>query len=85
MHVIAGPPVDLSDLYDRPIDTKTLREATDRLMDRITGLLEEIRGEKSPHERFDPRQHGVPEIGHPINHDDIGRTTRSRIHREDPS
>ena len=85
MHVIAGPPVDLSDLYDRPIDTKTLREATDRLMDRITGLLEEIRGEKSPHERFDPRQHGVPEIGHPIKHDDIGRTTRSQIHRQDPS
>lgn len=54
--VHAGPPVDLSDLYERPIDTVTLREATDRIMDAITGLLEDIRGEKAPAERFDVRK-----------------------------
>ena len=48
-------------------------------------LLEEIRGEKSPHERFDPRRHGVPEIGHPVKHDDIGRTTRSPSDGKEPS
>jgi 1-acyl-sn-glycerol-3-phosphate acyltransferase len=85
MVMYAGPPVDLSDLYGRPLDTKVLREATDRLMDRITELLEEVRGEHSPHERFDPRAHGVPEIGDPLRHDDIGRTTRSRLHGEDAS
>lgn len=74
MHVLAGPPVDLSDLYGRPIDIPTLRIATDRLMDRITGLLEEIRGEQAQHERFDPRKHGVPEIGNPMKHEDIGRS-----------
>jgi 1-acyl-sn-glycerol-3-phosphate acyltransferase len=54
--VHAGPPVDLSDLYERPIDSVTLREATNRIMDAITGLLEEIRGEKAPAERFDVRK-----------------------------
>jgi 1-acyl-sn-glycerol-3-phosphate acyltransferase len=73
MSMAVGPAVDLSDLYDRPIDTGTLRIATDRLMDRITELLEEVRGEQANHERFDPRKHGVPEIGDPLNHSDIGR------------
>ena len=73
MRMYAGPPVDLSDLYGKPIDTLVLREATDRLMDRITELLEVLRGEKAVHERFDPRRHGVPEIGNPMRHDDIGR------------
>ena len=50
--VVAGPPVDLSDLYDRPQDAATLREATERVMDAITDLLEGIRGERAPAERF---------------------------------
>ncbi|NCT90597.1 1-acyl-sn-glycerol-3-phosphate acyltransferase [Cellulomonas sp. APG4] len=50
--VVAGPPVDLADLYDRPLDSATLREATERVMTAITGLLEEIRGERAPAERF---------------------------------
>lgn len=50
--VVAGPPVDLSDLYDRPQDTAVLREATERVMTAITALLEEIRGEQAPAERF---------------------------------
>jgi len=54
--VIAGPPVDLSDLYDRPADAAALREATDRVMDAITGLLEGIRGEQAPAERFGSRR-----------------------------
>src|SRR5690606_41284203 len=54
--VHAGPPVDLSDLYDRPLDTATLREATERIMAAITRQLEEIRGAQAPAERFDPRE-----------------------------
>ena len=53
--VHAGPPVVLDDLYDRPRDAATLHEATDRVMDAITALLEEIRGERAPRGRFDPR------------------------------
>jgi 1-acyl-sn-glycerol-3-phosphate acyltransferase len=77
MKMYAGPPVDLTDLYGRPIDTKVLREATDRLMDRITELLEVLREEKRPTERFDPRRHGVAEIGNPMKHHEIGRRKRS--------
>ena len=44
MHVLAGPPVDLSDLVDRGVDTETLRAATDRLMAAITGLVEQLAG-----------------------------------------
>jgi 1-acyl-sn-glycerol-3-phosphate acyltransferase len=52
MHVLAGPPVALDDLYDRPLDAAVLREATERIMAAITGLLEELRGELAPAERF---------------------------------
>jgi len=54
--VVAGPPVYLDDLYGRPQDTKTLREATERVMAAITGLLEEIRGEEPPTIRYDMRK-----------------------------
>ncbi len=54
--VVAGPPVDLSDLYGRPLDTATLREATERVMTAITDLLEPIRGERAPEVRFDMRR-----------------------------
>ena len=50
--VVAGPPVVLDDLYERPLDAVVLREATERVMAAITGLLEQIRGERAPAERF---------------------------------
>ncbi len=50
--VVAGPPVDLSDLYGRPLDGPVLREATERIMAAITTQLEEIRGESAPAQRF---------------------------------
>jgi 1-acyl-sn-glycerol-3-phosphate acyltransferase len=54
--IVAGPPVVLDDLYDRPQDTATLREATDRVMDAITALLEGVRGESAPAVRYDMRK-----------------------------
>jgi 1-acyl-sn-glycerol-3-phosphate acyltransferase len=63
MHVTAGPPVDLSDLYDEPMTGAVLRTATDRIMAAITVELERIRGEAAPRERFDSRKHGLPETG----------------------
>ena len=74
MRMLAGPPVDLSDLYDRPLDTAALHEATKRIMDAITGHLESIRGEEAPATRFDSRTAGVAEIGNP-----------NRTHRSKPS
>lgn len=54
MQVVAGPPVDLSDLQ-APYDARTLSAATERLMDAITGLLEGLRHEQAPAQRFDAR------------------------------
>ncbi|MCU0283638.1 MAG: 1-acyl-sn-glycerol-3-phosphate acyltransferase [Candidatus Nanopelagicales bacterium] len=53
MRVTAGPPVPLDDLRGQPITRELLAEGTDRLMDAITGLLEQIRGEHAPEHRLD--------------------------------
>ncbi len=60
-----GNPVDLSDLTGKPITSDVLREATDRIMAAITEIVEELRGEKAPVVRFDPKTSGVSEIGNP--------------------
>jgi 1-acyl-sn-glycerol-3-phosphate acyltransferase len=61
----AGRPVPLDDLREEPMTPEVLREATSRIMDEITRLLEEIRGERAPAERFDPRTAGVRLTGNP--------------------
>ena len=73
----AGRPVPLDDLRARPTTPEVLSEATDRIMDEITRLLEEIRGETAPAGRFDPRIAGVRPIGNPRSR----RTTRDRRRR----
>lgn len=56
-HVWAGAPVDLADLHrGGATDAASLRAATDRIMDHITTLVEEIRQEQRPAARFDPRK-----------------------------
>jgi len=65
MRMLAGPPVDLSDLYDRPLVAATLHAATERIMDAITRQLETLRGEQAPATRFDLRTARVPEAGKP--------------------
>lgn len=60
-----GDPVALDDLRARPVTTETLHEATDRIMAAITALLEDVRQEKAPAARFDPRTAGVRTIGNP--------------------
>lgn len=54
--VLAGPPVDLTDLAGGPVDAAALDTATGRVMAAITGLLERLRGEPAPAERYDPRK-----------------------------
>ena len=61
--VLIGDPVDLSDLYGRSGERAALVEANDRLMAAITALLEELRGEKAPAERWNPADHGQKETG----------------------
>lgn len=61
--VLFGEPVDLSDFRGKPVDTATLTAATARVMHDITALLEQLRGEKAPAERWDPAAHHQSEIG----------------------
>jgi 1-acyl-sn-glycerol-3-phosphate acyltransferase len=60
--VVFGDPVDLSDL-GRVADKHALAVATDRIMAAITALVEQLRGEDAPAERWNPVQHGQSETG----------------------
>jgi 1-acyl-sn-glycerol-3-phosphate acyltransferase len=61
LKVLAGAPVDLSGLVGaRPNDDTALKAATEKIMDAITGLLEELRGESAPPQRFQPDAHRTP-------------------------
>lgn len=53
IHVVVGDPVDLSDLRDLPLTEEVLRTATDRLMDTLTTMLGQIRGELPSGPRID--------------------------------
>ena len=50
-----GDPVPLDDLRAQPITPSSLKAATDRIMDALTGLVAELRAEPAPATRFDPR------------------------------
>lgn len=58
-----APEVDLDDLRGRPLDSATLREATNRIMAAITAVVSDLRGEPAPAERWDPAQHQQTEHG----------------------
>ena len=47
-HVWAGPEVDLDDLREQPMTATVLREATARIMQAVTDLLAQQRGEVPP-------------------------------------
>jgi 1-acyl-sn-glycerol-3-phosphate acyltransferase len=55
LRLIAGDPVPLDDLRAVPVTAGTLNEATDQIMDAITGLVAVLRAEPPPAERYDPR------------------------------
>jgi 1-acyl-sn-glycerol-3-phosphate acyltransferase len=63
VRILAGPPVDLSAFAGMPIDTKTMRAATDKIMTDVAALVGKLRGEDPPAEPFHPaiarRQQGA--------------------------
>ncbi len=58
-----GDPIDLSKFAGRQVDTPLLAEATAMLMQAITELVGELRGETPRAERWDPAAHNQSEIG----------------------
>jgi 1-acyl-sn-glycerol-3-phosphate acyltransferase len=59
---VVGEPVDLSAYRAQPVTTQVLREVTDLLMNRVTDLVAEVRGETPPTEVFRPtaKSKGTP-------------------------
>ena len=65
VHIVVGDAVDLSDLADRPLDAATLAIASDRLMDAITAMEAQVRGETPPPVRHVYRKEPPPSTGAP--------------------
>lgn len=65
IQVIAGDPVELDDLRVKPVTRETIITATSRIMDDLTALVAELRGEPAPAQRFNPRAEGVSTTGDP--------------------
>lgn len=63
IHVSVGDPVDMSRFAGRENESKAIIEATALLMAEITKLLEGLRGEQAPSERWDPLKHDQSETG----------------------
>jgi 1-acyl-sn-glycerol-3-phosphate acyltransferase len=55
VHVVAGPPVDLSQWSGQEYSAKALRAATDAIMAQVTDLVGQLRGETPPPVPYDPR------------------------------
>ena len=72
--ILVGEPIDLSRWRGRESDPVALEEATDHIMDEMTRLLEELRGEKAPAVRFDARTAGLPRTGNFL------KSSRARRH-----
>lgn len=56
LRVAAGLPVPMDDLRGQPVTPAVLAEASDRIMDAITALVADLRGEPPPASRVDPRR-----------------------------
>ena len=63
IHVSVGEPLDLSQFDGKPIDQRVISAATKLLMDEITKLLSDLRGEEPPKQRWNPADHDQTETG----------------------
>lgn len=61
--VWAGAPLSFEKWKGLENDVDALEEATNYVMESITGILENIRGEKAPEEVFDPHTSNLPRTG----------------------
>ena len=63
VHILVGDEIDLSDYRKRRLNPDELNEATKLVMQTVTELVEELRGEKAPLELWDPAKAGQPTSG----------------------
>lgn len=55
IHIRVGEPLDLSEFVGQPLTEQLLHAATERLMDRLTEMMAEVRGELPSTPRIDVR------------------------------
>ncbi|HEY3866713.1 MAG TPA: lysophospholipid acyltransferase family protein [Actinocrinis sp.] len=63
LKVTAGPLIDLVSIVGKEITSTSLAAGTELIMDTLTGMLAEIRGEEPPAVRFDPAAAAQPPAG----------------------
>ena len=61
--LVAGKPLDFSRWYGKEEDPEALVEATAFMMDALTTMVEELRGQKRPAVTFDPKKSDLPRTG----------------------
>jgi 1-acyl-sn-glycerol-3-phosphate acyltransferase len=61
--VLIGDRINLDEYYGRKLSPEEVAQATQKVMGKITGLVEELRGEKAPAELWDPAAHGQTTTG----------------------
>jgi 1-acyl-sn-glycerol-3-phosphate acyltransferase len=54
VHIVAGPPVDLSEFAGQPLTNQLLRAATDKIMTAVAALVGDLRGLTPPAEFYHP-------------------------------
>lgn len=63
VNIIIGKPIDVSAYVAKKNSTEDLVLLTEKVMNEITKLVEQLRGEKAPAKRFVPSEHGLPDHG----------------------
>lgn len=56
IHIVIGEPIDLTELRSRPVDARSLLEASTLIMSTIRDMVGEIRHEEPPKVFFDPKK-----------------------------
>lgn len=65
IRMLVGEPLDLDDLLAQERTPAVVEATTDRIMDAITALLAQVRGETPPAQRFDLKRSGRHRTGDP--------------------
>lgn len=60
VRILVGDEIDLSNYRKRQLNPEELNDATKLVMETVTELVEELRGEKAPLELWDPAKAGQP-------------------------
>ncbi|AXT84571.1 1-acyl-sn-glycerol-3-phosphate acyltransferase [Aeromicrobium sp. A1-2] len=64
IHIRVGAPIDLTDFADQEVTEQVLHDATDRLMNTLSAMMSEVRGEVPSTPRIDVHTLGKPKTNY---------------------